>query len=139
MYDDIVIPTDGSRGAERGVEHGLELADRFDAAIHSLYVVDENVHDETPALSAGELRYETLESPGEDIVDEVVTRAENRGLDADGQVARGVPWQEIADYAAAEGADLIVMGRHGEHPDPPHIGHVTDRVIRAVDIPVFPV
>lgn len=140
MYDDIVIPTDGSIGAERGVDHGIELAANLDADVHALYVIDERVYGETPAMSAGELRFEKLEEQAQRAVDDVTGRAAERGLDAEGAVTRGTPSDEIVDFAEDRDADLIVMGIHGEDDvGTPHVGHVTNRVMRTIDIPVLPV
>lgn len=41
MYDDILIPTDGSRGMKRVAKHALKLAESCEATVHVLYVVDE--------------------------------------------------------------------------------------------------
>jgi len=40
-YEDVLLPTDGSKRAERAVEHGLALAANTDATVHTIYVVDE--------------------------------------------------------------------------------------------------
>ncbi|MFC6989766.1 universal stress protein [Haloplanus sp. GCM10025708] len=140
MYDEILIPTDGSEGAERGVEHGLDIAEKYDADVHTLYVVDETTYGETPALSSEELYLEQIRESGRDVVDDVVDRAEDRSLDATGVVERGDPYERITDYADDRDVDLIVMGVHGTGAHgQPHIGPVTDRVLRTTDVPVFPV
>ena len=41
MFETVVIATDGSESAERAVEVALDIADRFDADVHALCVVDE--------------------------------------------------------------------------------------------------
>jgi nucleotide-binding universal stress UspA family protein len=140
MYDHILIPTDGSVGAERGVDVGLTLAEKFDATVHVLYVVDERVYGETPALSNTELHFERLEEEGEAIVAEITEKAGERGVDTTTIVCRGIPYEEIQRYASENDVDLIVMGLHGvgEHPRP-HIGSCTDRVLRSSKTPVFPV
>ena len=40
MYESILIPTDGSEAAELAVEEALDVAEKFDAEVHTLYVVD---------------------------------------------------------------------------------------------------
>lgn len=40
MIDTVVIATDGSESVERAVTVALDLARRFDAEVHALYVVD---------------------------------------------------------------------------------------------------
>ncbi len=48
MFDTVVIATDGSGSARRAVEAALDLAARFDATVHALYVVDEHEVETTP-------------------------------------------------------------------------------------------
>ena len=42
MYEDILVPTDGSDGASAALDEAIDLAAAFDATVHSLYVVDIN-------------------------------------------------------------------------------------------------
>ncbi len=39
-YDNVLLPTDGSEGAELAIEWGITLAEVFDATIHTMYSVD---------------------------------------------------------------------------------------------------
>ncbi|MFB6123393.1 MAG: universal stress protein [Haloferacaceae archaeon] len=140
MYDHVLLPTDGSHGASRGADHALELAERFDATLHVLFVVDEGIYGATPALSSEELLFDELEEEGEQFVADVADEARERGLDVVTEIARGVPHERIATYAGDNDVDVIVMGRHGSAArGHPHIGSVTDRVIRSVETPVLPV
>jgi nucleotide-binding universal stress UspA family protein len=139
MFKDILIPTDGSEGAQRGIEHALDIGEKYGARIHTLYVVDEGIYA-TPALSGGELFLEELQESGETACEEVVSAATDRGLDAVSECVRGRPHREILDYAADHDIDLIVMGKHGaSNHRHHHIGSCTDRVIRLADVPVLPV
>lgn len=140
LYDDVLVPTDGSEGAQRGIEHGVDIAAKYDATVHALYVVDEHVYGETPALSSMELAFEQAEQAGREEAQEVAERAEKRGLETRTAVTRGEPYRCITEYAEDHDVDLIVMGLHGtgQHGSP-HIGSVTDRVLRTTDVPVFPV
>jgi len=140
MYDDILIPTDGSKGARRGIESGLDLAKQYDATVHTLYVIDERIHGVRTGLSSEELLLEKLEQEGEKATGEVVELAEEQGLDARWKVVRGLPYEEIVDYARENDVDLVVMGIHGwSDRQRPHIGSVTERVIRMSETPVLPV
>ena len=56
MCNRILLPTDGSDGTERAVEHAIDHGTTYDAALHVLYVVgsalfhgpitDEAMHDQ---------------------------------------------------------------------------------------------
>jgi nucleotide-binding universal stress UspA family protein len=139
MYRTILVPTDGSLGADRGVEAALDLARRYDATVHALFVVDERIYGETPGLSDVELRFEQIEEEGEEFLREIERRAEESDLDVLTIVRRGMPYDVITAYADDNDVDLIVMGRHGASAHPaPHIGSCTDRVLRTASVPVLP-
>src|SRR6056297_99788 len=40
MYENILIPTDGSETAKAAVDHAVDHAQRYGARLHALYVVD---------------------------------------------------------------------------------------------------
>jgi nucleotide-binding universal stress UspA family protein len=140
MFEVILIPTDGSAGAFRGVEHGLELAEKYDATVHAIYVVDERIYGQTPAISSDELFFEELEDRGEEALDEVVERAREYGIEVVPKCVRGLPHEVILDYVDENDVDLVVMGKHGLSADShTHIGSCTDRVVRLASVPVLPV
>lgn len=137
MYDSIVLPTDGSEGTENAVEHALELAEKFDAELHVINVVDvRNFYD---GVNWEEV-LEDVELKGEEIVEEIVQKAGERGVGADQKVVRGIPHQEINDYAEEKDADLVVMGTHGrEGLERMLLGSVTEKVLRTSETPVLTV
>ncbi|MFC6823552.1 universal stress protein [Halopelagius fulvigenes] len=139
MYSNILIPTDRSRGAKRGVERGLELAEEHGARVHSLFVLDERMY-ETPALSSDELYLEEIERRGARDCAEIVASASERGLEAEAACTRGCPHEEILSYVARNDIDLVVMGGHGTSPPTrPHAHACTDRVTESASIPVLSV
>ncbi|WP_181690966.1 universal stress protein [Natronomonas sp. LN261] len=139
-YETILIPTDGSKAAERGIEHGLGIANDNDADVYFIRVIDESRYGKTPALSNYELALEEAEKEATAELDELVERAEKQRLDAVRAYCRGTPHEEVVDYADEVDADLIVMGKHGRgSSETPYIGSVADRVLRTAHCPVFTV
>jgi nucleotide-binding universal stress UspA family protein len=137
MYDTILVATDGSDPANRAVEHALELAERFDATLHAMYVVDTGRYGE-PALSSAEIVLQELEEDGTALVGRVADRADNVGIDTVTRVCHGHPHQEIIDYAADVDADLVVIGYQGHsHELAGHMGSVADRVTQRAGRPVL--
>jgi nucleotide-binding universal stress UspA family protein len=51
MYDDILVPCDGSPEAENAAGHAIGLAEVSGARIHALYVVDDAPSRPGPGLS----------------------------------------------------------------------------------------
>lgn len=134
MYDTILVPTDGSDGANRAVEHALDLAERYGAAVYALYVVDTRQYGQ-PTRERVEVVIEDLSEDAREMLDRLVDRADNRGVDLHPEVRQGVPYAEITDYAEELDADLVVMGFRGQSEA--DIGSVTERVVRALDRPVL--
>jgi len=138
MYDDVLVPTDGSEAAAAALDHALGVAGRFDATVHGLYVVETDaLAHEAPTLSLDDLR-ETLRAEGETVLDDLRARATDRGVDVTATAVEGVPEDAIVEYATGNGIDLVVMGTHGRHGAEPYpVGSVTGRVVRRADAPVL--
>jgi len=140
VYDNILVPTDGSDHAARGVDHALDLAAAHGARLHVLFVVDETVYGTTPAFSSYEAFLEDVAEEAEEMAEDVVETATERGIDATMSVRRGVPHAAICDYADDQDVDVIVMGKRGAAGvEAPHFGSVTNRVLREATVPVIPV
>jgi nucleotide-binding universal stress UspA family protein len=139
MYDTILVPTDGSDSANRAVKHGMELAERFDADLHALYVVDTQRYGE-PALSSAEIVLQELEEEGHELVERIAERADNHGIRTTTRVCHGAPHEEIPAYADEIGADVIVIGYQGHaHDMEGHMGSVASRVTQSGGRPVLTV
>ncbi|GAA0209415.1 universal stress protein [Halobaculum roseum] len=138
MYDDILVPTDGSPAADAAVEHAVTLADRFDATVHALYVVDATAYS---AIEAGtDVVAEALETEGEDAVGRIAAAADDADLPVIESVISGTAYRSILDYADEHGIDMIVMGTHGRRGlDRYLLGSVTERVVRSANQPVLTV
>jgi len=137
MYDAILVPTDGSEGVDRTLEHAVAMARNHDATLHALYVVDRRFE-----LAADEDRedlVEQLTDRGEQAVAAVAERATDAGLDVVTDVREGIPYKTILDYAEEAGVDVIAMGTHGRtgRDRLAHLGSVTDRVVENATVPVF--
>jgi len=56
MFETILIATDGSDSVRRAVAVALDLADRFDATVHALSIVDAGEVDSSPEAVSEQLR-----------------------------------------------------------------------------------
>lgn len=138
MYDDILVPTDGSEAVDRALDHAIRLASDHDATVHALYVVDRRI----ATANSGDLHDEIvadLESQGDAAVAAVADRAADAGLDVETHVASGTPDTEIVSYADDHGIDVIVMSPEGKSPREriQSLGSVSDRVADDATVPVF--
>ncbi|MEF8821465.1 MAG: universal stress protein [Halovenus sp.] len=162
MYRNILHPTDGSDGAQAALEHTRDLAEKYDATVHVMYVV------ETPTISGGmaddqrnvdssglssnpkgegrgmaseqqtgpQIQQQQTEQ-AEEVVEETARQLD--GLDVETVIEHGEPHQQILEYAD-DGIDLIVMGTHGRTGVERYLlGSVTEKVVRLSDVPVVTV
>ncbi|MFA1611712.1 universal stress protein [Halobellus rubicundus] len=138
MYDQILIPYDGSNEARKGAEHGIELAAALGASVTALYVIDLPGAPRALALrdDEEEMRQRYREY-GEEALDEICDVAEEHGVDCDTAFRTGSPSEEIADFADDEGMDAIVMGSAYRGTLGSLLGGTTDKVVRTARVPVI--
>ena len=123
QWTKILVATDFSENAEVALGYACEIADRFEAALHILHVVNEPVpHHGYDFEREQETRRKIEDLPGDP-------------WDQELQVTRNLrtwpPFHEIICEAKHESIDLIVMGTHGYGPVTHMlIGSVAEKVVR---------
>ncbi|OHV86454.1 universal stress protein [Mesorhizobium sp. ORS 3428] len=146
MYKHLLIATDGSELAEKGVAHGLELARGLGAAVTFV-----TVSEPFPALAwggamAGYVAADELTNYEEsarkyagEVLDRCTASADALGVRAKVlHVENRAPAEAILDTARAEGCDLIVMASHGRRGlGRLMLGSQTAEVVSLTDIPVL--
>ncbi|WP_224269716.1 universal stress protein [Haloprofundus salinisoli] len=145
MYERILVPTDGSAVAEVAVSHAVDLAERYGAELHALYVVDIDAvnlglgTEQVDRIRQGHLgEMEELEAKANDATGVVADAARDRGIDVVEEIRVGRPHTVVANYAEKEDVDLVVMGSHGRAGvSRALLGSVTERVLRSSHVPVL--
>ena len=124
MYRHILILTDGSELAERGVAHGLALAKFVGAKVSAINVVEPLFAVTGDFASA---------------LDHVANAAKQAGVSCETIQAENVPPHEaIIATAEKKGCDLIVMSSHGLSGfSMLLIGSVTNKVLTSAKTPVL--
>jgi len=138
MYEQILIPYDGSDEAKRGAKHGIELAAALGASVHGLYVIDLPGAPRALALRDDEeqMRKE-YKQYGEEVLSELSDMAGEQGVDIETGIRTGTPSEEIVDYAEDEGLDAIVMGSAYRGKIGGLLGGTMDKVVRSATVPVI--
>jgi nucleotide-binding universal stress UspA family protein len=140
MYDRLLLPTDMSRGADRAIEHAIDAAQRYDATLHVLYVVDADAYSSYPGdeyVHEFEGLESALEQAGQEAVEDVLADAQAAGVPTESEIRHGVPHAEILHYIDDADIDLTVIGsknRPGEYRR--LLGSVAERVVNMADGPV---
>lgn len=135
--DDVVVALDGSDTADRAGEQALELAGRFGATVHAVYVVNSAVHElqDSPRSIVG-----LLKEGGEDTVQEYAESAASVEVSATANVVDGRPAEEVLRRAEEVDADLVAVGTRGRGRTSENLlGSTTRRIMRDATRPVLSV
>ena len=138
MYEQMLIPYDGSKESRRGAKHGFELAAALGSTVHGLYVIDLPGAPRAMALRDDEedLREEYREF-GERELQTLSEIAADHGVEFESHMRTGSPSEEIVDFARTEDMDVVVMGSAYRGKLGNLIGGTTDRVVRSSSVPVI--
>jgi nucleotide-binding universal stress UspA family protein len=119
MISRILIPTDGSKTAQKSVEYAIELAKQIGATITLLSVIDKSlfVAKSMPAVSTPTHLVEPVEDYLRQAADSYIEKAEKlckeNNIQSKKVIRSGHPAEEIIKEAEKSKVDLIIMGSHG--------------------------
>ncbi|MFC6863538.1 universal stress protein [Halomicroarcula sp. GCM10025817] len=137
-FDDILVPTDGSKPARNAAKQAIKFAQRNGATLHVLYAMDMGDADYVAVPSDIEETRKRLESKGQEFVAEVEALAADADVPCVTAVVANTPIEAIKEYVDEQHIDLVVMGKRGRSdPDKPLVGSITNRVVGSLEIPVF--
>lgn len=133
MYQHILIPTDGSELAHKGVVHGLSLAKEVGAKVTVLTVEAFSVYD------ASESQVKDAQEHASSILNGIANEAKAAGVKCETlQVIQHDPEMAIVNTGKERGCDLIVMASHGRSGIAAVLlGSVTAKVLTRTVIPVL--
>jgi nucleotide-binding universal stress UspA family protein len=138
----ILVPVDFSPHSDRAFGYATTLAQRFDARLGLIHVVEDPFitgawNTEVYVPNAGEL-LEGLIANAEQRLAALKGSAAALGLTAETAVITGRPAHAIVEHAKEGSFDLIVMGTHGR-TGLSHIvmGSVAERVVRTAPCAVL--
>ena len=135
MYQDILLPVDGSEGAMAIVHHAADIAARSDATVRVLFVADTS-RDSVTTVQSNVV--DALVKKGETIVEDVGDGLSDRNVTVGTDVVQGDPAPTIANYADRYGFDLIVLPTQGRTDlSRRFLGSTTEKVVRLAPVPVL--
>lgn len=137
----ILLPTDFSKLSLSAAEYAIELAEKYNAKIHIL-----NVLEKTPPilairsldLSQDKILKEIDSAAKKSLTETVQKITKNKNLEVVSVIRKGNDYEEIIKYSEEKKIDIIVIATHGRtgilHT---LIGSVAEKVIRFSKIPVL--
>lgn len=134
----ILCPTDFSTCSEHAMDFALSVADRADAAVTALHVVE--TIETRPELSGAMADLQKRRCDTESRFLDGINAARADGRRITSVVTLGRPYLEILRMAEERAIDLIVMGVRGRGPvDMALFGSNTNHVVRRATCPVVTV
>ncbi|MGD8313422.1 MAG: universal stress protein [Syntrophobacterales bacterium] len=140
-YKKILFPVDLSEASPKIVPHVREMAAKFDAEVHLLFVARilqhfTSIYVPHPSVN----KFETEIVKGAEKKLQEFTEEYFKDVPCKARVVLGDAAEETLNYVRSEGIDLIVMGTHGRK-GLEHIifGSVAERVVKKSQIPVLTV
>ncbi|EMA42581.1 universal stress protein [Halobiforma nitratireducens] len=136
MYDAILVATDGSDTGTAAVEHAIGLAERFDADLVGMTVLESRTEYDNAIVDPEEVA-RRREQRADEIVDDLEAAATDAGITVETTVESGVPHEEIVAAATERAADVIVVGSRGRSSfKRALLGSTVEGVVRFADRPV---
>jgi nucleotide-binding universal stress UspA family protein len=119
MISKILVPTDGSKAAQKAARYAVDLAKQLKASVIVLSVIDKRsfIGQTVPAAETARHVIEPIEDylreAAEGYAGEIKKLCEKNGVQSKTVITAGHPVEEIVKEAKKSKADLIVMGSHG--------------------------
>ncbi len=141
MYKKILVPLDGSKRAEAILPHVEEMAQRYEAKVIFLRVVEHPPVVTTPGqpdmIHPGKV-IEQHKQEAEHYLKKVRGQFEQKGIEAITEVQQGTIVKAIIDEAERHSVDLIALASHGRSGlGQVFYGSVAAGVLQRVDRPLL--
>jgi len=151
MYDRILLALDGSPLAEQALPHAIAHAERFEAELVLLRVLEplrlssavspaamERAEQEARRLVTIEAGQERPRFLVQEYLESIAARVEEHGVPVRAVTVEGRSHQEIIRFAESNQIDLIVISSRGASGLSRWLmGSVADRVVRGARMPVL--
>jgi nucleotide-binding universal stress UspA family protein len=145
MFQNIILPVDGSKPSQKAAEVGIDLAKLSKGRVTALFVID--IGKEYAGIGGVSWNIadkvvqgvkDSLQQLGDETLKGVGEMAQKAGVSFEAKVVEGQPATEIIKMAETSNADMIVMGRLGRTGISKFLmGSVADKVVRHSRVPVL--
>ena len=128
LFERIMIPTDGSKFADRSEDVAMEIAKKFNSTVIAVHIIDEKLI----------YPFEVLEDEGKSILKKVRDKAEKEDLAIEDVLIVGSPIHDMAKIVKKTKSDLVVIGTHGKTGlEKLILGSVAENALKTVQVPLL--
>jgi len=120
MISKLLVPTDGSRAAQKAAKYAVDLAKQLKASVIALSVIDKRsfMGQTVPARETARHVIEPIEDylreAAEGYAGEIKKLCDKNGVKSKTVITAGHPVEDIVKEASRANANLIIMGSHGK-------------------------
>ena len=127
MFENIMVPSDGSKHSDKAVDVAIEIAKKFNSKVTAVYVLDENTS----------FSYDILEDEGNEILRKISEKGKKEGVMIIEHLITADPLRDMKIIAEKTQVDAIVINPLGKNnSENVMIGSVADRIIKTFEIPI---
>jgi nucleotide-binding universal stress UspA family protein len=116
MFKTILLCYDGSREGQAVLNEGAELAQRCDADVHLLAVIQPSAGAVVAEAIAAESHLTETSRAAEEILKQGIEQLADKGLKVEGHIVEGQAVEQIALMARELNTDLVVLGHRHRGP-----------------------
>ena len=128
MFKTIMVPTDGSKYAQKAEDMAISLAKEFQAKLVAVHIIDEKLIQP----------YEVLEDEGNAILDKVADKGRDQGVKVEQVLIVGNPLHDMVNIVKRTDADLVVIATRGKTGfEKILMGSVAESTIKNVEVPIL--
>lgn len=128
MFEKILVPTDGSKLAEKAGFEAVQLAKKTGGKIIVTHIIDQRITRP----------YEELEEKGQEYIKIIVDNAIENNVRCESQIIFGSPKYDIMTLTRKSEADCIMLGSRGQTGlTSTLLGSFTKNVIKNIDLPII--
>lgn len=138
MYKRILLPLDGSALAEQALPRAIAQAERFQAEVVLLRVLEPLPRDQGLSQAAVKRAEELTSTMAREYLENIAAGLQEQGIPVQVVIIEGRPHTEILRFAETNQVDLIVICSRGRSGFSRWLmGSVADRVVRGASTPVL--
>lgn len=134
----ILAPVDFSDYSEKALNWAATIAEQWSSQVYLCHIIPQPSY---PSMIGGDdlAKFETgLQSAAETQLQDLVSKLQNKNVQATIRISLGEPFNDICRIAEEERIDLIIMGTHGRTGlSHALLGSVAERVVRHAPCPVL--
>ncbi|MDO8869881.1 MAG: universal stress protein [Methanobacteriaceae archaeon] len=128
MFNKIMIPSDGSKFAEKAEDVAIDLAKKLESTVVAVHIIDEKLI----------YPFDIMEEEGNKILSKISEKGKAKDVKVDEVLIFGNPRHDMKKIAEKSHADMVVIGSHGRSGiEKILMGSVAENALKTVDVPVL--